>query len=159
MIFNKLIDYLESASIRQKVMSALTYPIILIGFSIVVIFGLLKFVLPQVIGQFSRAGAQLPLLTEILIGLSNNILIILLFLVLLIFILMYIYKKYIRDINNHIITYEKFLKLPVVGKFILLSEIERFSSTMALVMESGTNLDCLRRCQWFLVINTYSLLS
>ena len=141
-IFNKLADYLEeSASIRQKVMSALTYPIILIGFSIVVIFGLLTFVLPQVVGQFSRAGAQLPLLTEILIGLSNNILIILLFLVLLIFISMYSYKKYIRDINNHIRAHEKFLKLPVVGRFILLSEIERFSSTMALVMESGTNLD------------------
>ena len=79
-IFNKLADYLEeSASIRQKVISALTYPIILIGFSIVVIFGLLTFVLPQVVGQFSRAGAELPMLTEILIGLSNNILIILLF--------------------------------------------------------------------------------
>jgi general secretion pathway protein F len=141
-IFNKLADYLEeSASIRQKVMSALTYPIILIGFSIVVIFGLLTFVLPQVVGQFSRAGAQLPLLTEILIGLSNNILIILLFLVLLIFISMYSYKKYIQDINNHIRAHEKFLKLPVVGRFILLSEIERFSSTMALVLESGANLD------------------
>jgi len=141
-IFNKLADYLEeSASIRQKVMSALTYPIILIGFSIVVIFGLLTFVLPQVVGQFSRAGAQLPLLTEILIALSNNILVIFLFLVLLIFISMYSYKKYIRDINNDIRAHEKFLKLPVVGKFILLSEIERFSSTMALVMESGTNLD------------------
>jgi general secretion pathway protein F len=141
-MFNKLADYLEeSASIRQKVMSALTYPIILIGFSIVVIFGLLTFVLPQVLGQFSRAGAQLPLLTEILIGLSNNILIILLFLVLLIFISMYSYKKYIRDINNHIRAHEKFLKLPVVGRFILLSEIERFSSTMALVLESGANLD------------------
>ena len=141
-IFNKLADYLEeSASIRQKVMSALTYPIILIGFSIVVIFGLLTFVLPQVVGQFSRAGAQLPLLTEILIALSNNILVIFLFLVLLIFISMYSYKKYIRDINNDIRAHEKFLKLPVVGRFILLSEIERFSSTMALVMESGTNLD------------------
>ena len=141
-IFNKLADYLEeSASIRQKVISALTYPIILIGFSIVVIFGLLTFVLPQVVGQFSRAGAELPMLTEILIGLSNNILIILLFLAFLLFISMYIYKKFIRNINNHILAHKKFLKLPLVGNFILLSEIERFSSTMALVMESGTNLD------------------
>jgi general secretion pathway protein F len=142
LIFNKLADYLEeSASIRQKVMSALTYPIILIGFSIVVIFGLLTFVLPQVVGQFSRAGAELPLLTEILIGLSNNILIILLFLAFLLFISTYSYKKFIRNINNHILAHKKFLKLPLVGNFILLSEIERFSSTMALVMESGTNLD------------------
>ena len=141
-IFNKLADYLEeSASIRQKVMSALTYPIILIGFSIIVIFGLLTFVLPQVVGQFSRAGAELPLLTEILIGLSNNILMILFFLVFLIFISIYSYKKFIRNIDNHILAHETFLKVPLVGNFILLSEIERFSSTMALIMESGTNLD------------------
>ena len=141
-IFNKLADYLEeSASIRQKVISALTYPIILIGFSIIVIFGLLTFVLPQVVGQFSRAGAELPLLTEILIGLSNNILIILFFLAFLIFILIYSYKKFIRNIDNHILAHENVLKVPLVGNFILLSEIERFSSTMALVMESGTNLD------------------
>ena len=141
-IFNKLADYLEeSASIRQKVMSALTYPIILIGFSIIVIFGLLTFVLPQVVGQFSRAGAELPLLTEILIGLSNNILIILFFLAFLIFISIYSYKKFIRNIDNHILAHETVLKVPLVGNFILLSEIERFSSTMALIMESGTNLD------------------
>ena len=141
-IFNKLADYLEeSASIRQKVMSALTYPIILIGFSIIVIFGLLTFVLPQVVGQFSRAGAELPLLTEILIGLSNNILMILFFLAFLIFISIYSYKKFIRNIDNHILAHETVLKVPLVGNFILLSEIERFSSTMALVMESGTNLD------------------
>ena len=141
-IFNKLADYLEeSASIRQKVMSALTYPIILIGFSIIVIFGLLTFVLPQVVGQFSRAGAELPLLTEILIGLSNNILMILFFLAFLIFISIYSYKKFIRNIDNHILAHETFLKVPLVGNFILLSEIERFSSTMALIMESGTNLD------------------
>jgi len=141
-IFNKLADYLEeSASIRQKVMSALTYPIILIGFSIIVIFGLLTFVLPQVVGQFSRAGAELPLLTEILIGLSNNILIILFFLAFLIFISIYSYKKFTRNIDNHILAHETVLKVPLVGNFILLSEIERFSSTMALVMESGTNLD------------------
>ncbi|MGB0711728.1 MAG: type II secretion system F family protein, partial [Gammaproteobacteria bacterium] len=86
LIFNKLADYLEeSASIRQKVFSALTYPIILIGFSIVVIIALLTFVLPQVIGQFVKAGAELPLITTLLIGLSNNIFIILLFLAILIF--------------------------------------------------------------------------
>ena len=33
------------------------------------------------------------------------------------------------------------MNLPLIGNFILISEIERFSSTMALIMESGTNLD------------------
>jgi general secretion pathway protein F len=140
-IFNKLADYLEeSASIRQKVISALTYPFILIGFSIIVIISLLVFVLPQVINQFIKAGAELPLITKLLLGLSNNIFIIL-FIILVIFIgLTFLYKKYISDRNNHISVHKQFLKIPFIGNFILVSEIERFSSTMALIMESGTNL-------------------
>ena len=141
-IFNKLADYLEeSASIRQKVISALTYPFILIGFSIIVIVSLLVFVLPQVINQFIKAGAELPLITKLLLGLSNNIFIIL-FIILAIYIgLALLYKKFISEENNHISAHKRFLKIPLIGNFILTSEIERFSSTMALIMESGTNLD------------------
>src|SRR6056300_1957193 len=102
-IFNKLADYLEeSGSIRQKVISALTYPFILIGFSIIVIISLLVFVLTQVVGQFVKAGAELPLLTEILIGLSNNIFIILLAILFVVATVSFIYKRYISKINNHI---------------------------------------------------------
>ena len=141
-IFNKLADYLEeSASIRQKVISALTYPFILIGFSIIVIISLLVFVLPQVINQFIKAGSELPLITKLLLGLSNNIFIIL-FVILAIYIgLALLYKKFISEENNHISAHKQFLKIPLIGNFILTSEIERFSSTMALIMESGTNLD------------------
>ena len=142
LIFNKLADYLEeSASIRQKVVSALTYPIILIGFSMVVIFALLTFVLPQVIGQFVKAGAELPLITNLLIGLSNNIFIIILSLAILSAFVIFGYRKYISNIDNHISAHKRLLNLPLIGNFILISEIERFSSTMALIMESGTNLD------------------
>jgi len=141
-IFEKLSDYLEeSASIRQKVVSAMTYPIILIGFSIIVVFALLTFVLPQVIGQFVKAGAELPLITELLIGLSNNIFIIAIFIILLVSISIFAYKKYTFNINNLINAHKNFLKLPIIGNFILISEIERFSSTMGLIMESGSNLD------------------
>ena len=78
-VFTRLADYLEeSSSIRQKVVSALTYPIILIGFSLVVIISLLAFVLPKVISQFIKAGAELPFITKLLLGISNNIIPILL---------------------------------------------------------------------------------
>ncbi|MDA9867411.1 type II secretion system F family protein [Gammaproteobacteria bacterium] len=141
-IFNKLADYLEeSASIRQKVISALTYPFILIGFSIIVIISLLVFVLPQVINQFIKAGAELPLITKLLLGLSNNIFIILFVILAMSIGLTLLYKKFISEKNNHISAHKQFLKIPLIGNFILTSEIERFSSTMALIMESGTNLD------------------
>ena len=147
-VFNKLADYLEeSASIKQKVISALTYPLILIGFSIVVIISLLAFVLPQVVGQFIKAGAELPFITKFLIGISNNIIPILIVIVISIGIIFYFYKNYVSKIENKIIFDRKLLNTPLLGNFILNSELERFSSTMELLLASGTNLDvALEEC-------------
>ena len=141
-VFTKLADYLEeSASIRQKVISALTYPIVLIGFSIVVIISLLAFVLPQVVGQFIKAGAELPFITKFLIGISNNIVPILIVFAALFTFIFYFYKKHISNIDNKISFDRKVLGIPLLGNFILNSELERFSSTMELLLASGTNLD------------------
>jgi len=147
-VFTKLADYLEeSASIKQKVISALTYPLILIGFSIIVIISLLAFVLPQVVGQFIKAGAELPFITKFLIGISNNIVPILIVLVLFISIIFYFYKNYVSKIENRIKFDRKVLNIPLLGNFVLNSELERFSSTMELLLASGTNLDvALEEC-------------
>ena len=147
-VFSKLADYLEeSASIRQKVISALTYPLILIGFSIVVIISLLAFVLPKVIDQFIKAGAELPFITKFLIGISNNIIPILLVITFLSGSSYYIYKKYTKDKKNKLLVDKKILAIPFLGNFILNSELERFSSTMELLLASGTNLDiALEEC-------------
>ena len=141
-VFSKLADYLEEgASIKQKVISALTYPIVLIGFSIVVIISLLAFVLPQVVGQFIKAGAELPFITKFLIGISNNIIPILIIFAVLCAIIFYSYKNYVRKIENKISFDQRVLNIPLLGNFILNSELERFSSTMELLLASGTNLD------------------
>ncbi len=141
-VFSKLADYLEeSASIRQKVISALTYPLILIGFSFIVIVSLLAFVLPQVVNQFIKAGADLPFITKFLIGISNNIIPILIVIIFLTFGLYYFYKKYTDKKDNKIFFDKKILSIPFLGNFILNSELERFASTMELLLASGTNLD------------------
>ena len=147
-VFSKLADYLEeSASIRQKVISALTYPLILIGFSFIVVISLLAFVLPQVIDQFIKAGAELPFITKFLIGISNNIIPILLVIIFLSVGFYYVYKKYTKKEKNKLLVDKKILAIPFLGNFILNSELERFSSTMELLLASGTNLDiALEEC-------------
>jgi len=141
-IFEKLADYLEeSASTRQKVISALTYPIILIGFSIVVIISLLAFVLPQVVGQFVKAGAELPFITKALLGVSNNIVLITIISIILILGITYLYKQFIKKVDNQIRFHKYIISFPMIGNFMLISEIERFSTTMTLLLESGSNLD------------------
>ncbi len=147
-VFSKLADYLEeSASIRQKVISALTYPLILIGFSFIIVISLLAFVLPQVIDQFIKAGAELPFITKFLIGISNNIIPILLVITFLSVGFYYVYKKYTKKEKNKLLVDKKILAIPFLGNFILNSELERFSSTMELLLASGTNLDiALEEC-------------
>ena len=141
-VFSKLADYLEeSASIRQKVTSAMTYPLILIGFSIIVIVSLLAFVLPQVINQFVKAGADLPFITKLLLGISNNIVLIISMSLLVWISIFYLYKNYVKNINNKIKAHKRILKIPLIGNFLLNSELERFASTMELLLASGSNLD------------------
>jgi general secretion pathway protein F len=141
-IFNDLSEYLESALItRQKIFSALTYPIILLAFSIAVIIGLIGFVLPTVIDQFVRSGAELPLLTTLLLSISNNIVIICLSLILFIASILLIYKNYIKKPSNHILAHLKFLKIPFFGKFFLYAQLQRYTKTMSLLLVSGLNLD------------------
>ena len=141
-VFGKLADYLEeSASIRQKVISALTYPLILIGFSVTVIISLLVFVLPNVVNQFIKAGTELPLITKLLLGISNNILLILFLISMTLFLFFTIYKNITKNDDRKAEIHKKILKIPFFGNFILNSELERFSSTMELLISSGSNLD------------------
>jgi general secretion pathway protein F len=141
-IFDNLADYLEqSEEIKQKVFSALTYPVILVSFSILVIVALLAFVLPQVVGQFIKSGTELPVLTQILLFLSNNILLILLSTTFISGAGYLLYKRHTSSKKNLLVAHQKILGIPLVGNFLLLTETERFASTMTLLLESGMNLD------------------
>ncbi|TVV74229.1 type II secretion system inner membrane protein GspF [Sphingomonas solaris] len=71
-ILERLADLQErQAKVRGKVMTALAYPIVLAVVAIAVVFALMVFVVPQVVEQFDTVGQTLPLLTRIVIGLSN----------------------------------------------------------------------------------------
>jgi len=140
--FNNLADYLEeSAQIRQQVISAMTYPALLMLFSIGVVFGLLTFVMPQIVDQFVRAGATLPLLTRVLMTVSNYSVLILGIIFSGILAGYFFYKKMNQIPQTAIKMHRAFLKIPLLGSFFLNAEVERFSSIMHLMMKSGLNLD------------------
>jgi general secretion pathway protein F len=71
-ILERLANLLErQAQVRAKVLSALAYPIILAIVAMFVVFALMIFVVPRVVEQFDEIGQQLPLLTRLVIALSN----------------------------------------------------------------------------------------
>lgn len=60
----------RQAEMRSKVLTALAYPSVLAGFSVLVTMALMIFVVPLVVEQFDTLGQELPLLTRVVMGLS-----------------------------------------------------------------------------------------
>lgn len=65
-------EYLKrDFGLRQRVRAALIYPLILVVGSLLVILLLMVFVLPRLSGAFAQSGVALPLLTRIVLTISN----------------------------------------------------------------------------------------
>lgn len=71
-ILDRLSVLLErQADIRSKVITAVAYPSVLAVFAVCVVVALMMFVVPKVVEQFDTVGQTLPLLTRIVIGISD----------------------------------------------------------------------------------------
>ena len=71
-ILDRLAELLErQAKVRGKVIIALAYPVVLAVVAIGVVLALMMFVVPKVVEQFDSVGQQLPLLTRIVIWISE----------------------------------------------------------------------------------------
>jgi len=71
-ILERLSELLErQAAIRAKVVTAITYPLVLAGFAVIVVAALMILVVPKVVEQFDTNGLQLPLLTRVVMGISH----------------------------------------------------------------------------------------
>ncbi|MBR2921593.1 MAG: type II secretion system F family protein [Kiritimatiellae bacterium] len=71
-VLRRLADHYErSDSMRGKIKSALSYPVIVLIFGVFAVVAALVWIIPKFEKVFSSMGATLPLPTRILIGMSN----------------------------------------------------------------------------------------
>ena len=71
-VLERLADYTESRhGLRQKVVQAMVYPILLTTIALIIIVVMLVAVVPKVVGVFETTGQELPLMTRVLIAISN----------------------------------------------------------------------------------------
>ncbi len=140
-ILDRLTDFLERREeLRQKVVSALRYPIFQLIVIVLVVIGLLAFVVPQIKSVFEGQNIELPFPTLVLMAASNAILnhYILLFGSLGILIGLFFFWKstpsgaYTMDVWK--------LKLPLVGYFARTGAIVQFTRTLGMLVEGGVNL-------------------
>lgn len=140
-ILERIADYLErTESIMRKLRSALTYPILVIGISILIVSFLILYAIPIFKNIFANAGFTLPLPTRILIGISN-------FglrffpLIIAVFILAYIsFIRYIRTEAGRIRFDTIKLRLPLFGPILRNVAISKFTRTLATLVRSGVSI-------------------
>lgn len=71
-VLERLADYTEARqTLRQKMLLALLYPSIVTIVALLVVVALLTFVVPQVVDVFDNIGQDLPILTRMLIAVSD----------------------------------------------------------------------------------------
>jgi general secretion pathway protein F len=71
LVANHLADHLDQRAKNAKAIQlALIYPVLLVLVSLAIIAGLLVYVVPDIVQSFAARGAELPWLTDALIGLS-----------------------------------------------------------------------------------------
>jgi general secretion pathway protein F len=145
-IMVRIADYSEkSEEVKNKVSTALVYPIVLSVVAISVLVILMTFVVPKVVSQFENIGAELPTLTRIVIGVSDFLINYGLGVLFLILFSIFLYVYGMRNKNMRFKVHRIQLKIPVLGRLILSVSSARFARTMGTLIDGGSPvLDSIR---------------
>lgn len=140
-VMARLANYLDSRhATRNKLVTALIYPALVTLVALVMVLFLLTHVVPQVVGAFAQTKQNLPWATEVLLALSHYVahwgwqtaLVILMTLI--------TGRLLLRDPRARKRWDARLLRLPILGRYILEVNTERFASTLAILVGSGVPL-------------------
>jgi general secretion pathway protein F len=145
-ILERLADYTENReAIRQKVLGAMLYPIVLTIMCFGIVSGLMVYVVPKVIDVFETSKAQLPLATRILIAVSDFFRGYLIYLIIAIVLAAFGMRQWLKNPNNRRRFHRLVLRLPLMGKLTRGFNTARFTRTFSILSASSVPvLDAMR---------------
>lgn len=138
-VLDKLREFLESTKeLKDNLISAMIYPVILMVTGITSIIILLVYVLPKFSMIFSEMGATLPLPTRIVIGISKTFADYWWVVLLLIIGGVLLFRNYIKSEDGRY-KWDR-IKLKLLGDIIRRLETARFTRTLGTLLSSGVPL-------------------
>ena len=127
----------ESAELKKKITSAMVYPVILMCVAGAAIGIFLLKIIPIFSDIFKGFNVELPLLTRIVIGVSNVVRKYFLFVTMGIGLLVFLFKQYTSREAGRMQFDALKLKLPILGPVMLEIATERFASGLSMLIKSG----------------------
>ena len=120
------------AEMKSRILSAVTYPSIVIGFSLLALFVAVKFVVPRIAKVLEGFGRELPLVTKAVVLLSDLLTYLLYLSPLLV--LLFIYRERLlgRERVDRLL-----MGLPVVGRIGYYFNLSRFAYTLYMTLSSA----------------------
>jgi type IV pilus assembly protein PilC len=137
-VLSRLASYLErDAEFKGKIISALIYPAILLSAGLGALFLMAVKIVPTFAEIFKGFNITLPVITQIMLKVSDFLRFNMLAIFLTVGGTIFAFKNYIKTKNGRRV-FETFkFKMPVFGEFFLALNVERFSSEMSTLLESG----------------------
>jgi len=137
-ILDELAEYLEKMDdTRRKVMSAMFYPIMILVFLAIVVFGMFYYLIPQFARTYESFNAELPGPTQVAIAISDFLVNHMFFAITgIVAILFGIFLFYLTDKGRYAMD-SLLLKVPVIGNLMNNSIMSKFSRTFSILMASG----------------------
>ena len=134
----QLADYTEKQhAIRRKVKQALIYPSMMAFVASSVIVFLIQFVVPKIVSIFQDSDMALPGPTIFMLGISNFLQHYGLYLLLIILVMITVFRKLLQKKSVRRAFDRFLLKLPVIGRTMLVINCARFSRTFGILMQSS----------------------
>lgn len=130
----------KNASIRKKVKSAMTYPVVLVGITVLAFFGLMLFVIPQIgniIKDMGGPDAELPMLTQVMLTISDAIISYWYIVFPVLAGIIYTLIRYIKTPKGKRQFHKLILKLPGIRGLIQKVAVARFARTFSALMGAG----------------------
>ncbi|MBV8742394.1 MAG: type II secretion system inner membrane protein GspF [Sinobacteraceae bacterium] len=145
-ILERLAEYTEGREqIRQKVMAAMLYPIVLSVMCFAIVSGLMVYVVPKVVAVFEQAKGKLPLITQILIAVSDFVRSYGLYMLIGAVALAFLFNRWLQAPANRRVYHRTQLRLPLVGKLTRGFNTARFTRTFSILSASSVPvLEALR---------------
>ena len=140
-VLENLADYTEQRQFTgQKLKMAMIYPFILVGVAVAVIFLLMVFVVPELVGIFAHSDRDLPVLTKGLIVASDFSQQYGLWVVLGAVTFTVLFRRFLRPPQRRKRWHRLLLRIPGLSRLLIVMDTARFASTLSILMASGVPL-------------------